>query len=737
MVNYKRVLAFLLTVAFTISIVVFTTPNVISNVRLGLDLKGGFEVLYEAEPLHEGDVITMRALRETARSLEKRVNALGTTEPEINTEGANRIRIRLAGVEDEHKVREILKTPAELTVRGPDGKVELNGSDFVEGAAEVVFDELNRANILVKVKDKDKLKEISTRLLHQPIAFQLDDVQLAVPVIQVVLPDGATRITGNFTFEEAKELADTVNLGSLPLKLTEKYAQSVGASLGQRSLDQTLEAGIYASIFILLFMLALYRIPGLVASITLITYSWLLLLVMNLINATLTLPGIAAFVLGIGMAVDANIITYERLKDELRTGKGLSSALKAGSKHSVRTIMDANITTVVAGAVLFYVGTGAIKGFALTLMLSIGLSVLTNVYLSQLLLRMLVKMNVFVNLKFFGVNQNELTDRHDNVSTLKASRSFDFVGKRKMFFIISIVVTLLGVGSLLVQKMNYGVDFKAGTTLDISLGQPIDKTKAEEIARSAGFEPSVVTVGGEKQDRVTLRFDRVLNEGLGETQKVMSAFAAQYGDNIDKEENTVDPGIAKELAIKALIAVAVACLGIILYMCIRFEWRFAVAGIIALLHDAFFVVSIFSILRLEVNLPFIAAILTIIGYSINDTVVIFDRIRENLRFARIKTFKELSDLVNLSINQTLVRSINTGITVLFASLALQIWGSESISLFSVAMTIGLVIGMYSSIYIASQLWLILKGRTLKNQPDERDIERKTTNNQVNPEIRQV
>jgi SecD/SecF fusion protein len=724
-------------VAFTISIVVFTTPNVISNVRLGLDLKGGFEVLYEAEPLHEGDVITMRALRETARSLEKRVNALGTTEPEINTEGANRIRIRLAGVEDEHKVREILKTPAELTVRGPDGKVELNGSDFVEGAAEVVFDELNRANILVKVKDKDKLKEISTRLLHQPIAFQLDDVQLAVPVIQVVLPDGATRITGNFTFEEAKELADTVNLGSLPLKLTEKYAQSVGASLGQRSLDQTLEAGIYASIFILLFMLALYRIPGLVASITLITYSWLLLLVMNLINATLTLPGIAAFVLGIGMAVDANIITYERLKDELRTGKGLSSALKAGSKHSVRTIMDANITTVVAGAVLFYVGTGAIKGFALTLMLSIGLSVLTNVYLSQLLLRMLVKMNVFVNLKFFGVNQNELTDRHDNVSTLKASRSFDFVGKRKMFFIISIVVTLLGVGSLLVQKMNYGVDFKAGTTLDISLGQPIDKTKAEEIARSAGFEPSVVTVGGEKQDRVTLRFDRVLNEGLGETQKVMSAFAAQYGDNIDKEENTVDPGIAKELAIKALIAVAVACLGIILYMCIRFEWRFAVAGIIALLHDAFFVVSIFSILRLEVNLPFIAAILTIIGYSINDTVVIFDRIRENLRFARIKTFKELSDLVNLSINQTLVRSINTGITVLFASLALQIWGSESISLFSVAMTIGLVIGMYSSIYIASQLWLILKGRTLKNQPDERDIERKTTNNQVNPEIRQV
>ncbi|MDG0811203.1 protein translocase subunit SecF [Cohnella rhizosphaerae] len=256
------------------------------------------------------------------------------------------------------------------------------------------------------------------------------------------------------------------------------------------------------------------------------------------------------------------------------------------------------------------------------------------------------------------------------------------------------------------------MDFKAGTSLDITLSRSIESSSASQIVRSAGFEPSVLSVGGNGQNRVSMRFDHVLDPSGKDSAKIVSAFVATYGNDVSKEENTVDPGIARELALQALYAVGLASLGILLYVSIRFEWRFALAAIVALLHDAFFVVSVFSVFKLEVNLPFVAAMLTIIGYSINDTVVIFDRIRENMRFARARTFEDLVEIVNRSVNQTLGRSINTVIAVLFASLALLFWGSESIRMFSLAMSIGLIVGMYSSICIASQVWLIMKNRSL-------------------------
>ncbi|PZE19456.1 protein translocase subunit SecF [Paenibacillus xerothermodurans] len=289
--------------------------------------------------------------------------------------------------------------------------------------------------------------------------------------------------------------------------------------------------------------------------------------------------------------------------------------------------------------------------------------------------------------------------------------SFDIVKHRKKFFTLSIVITLVGILTLALFGLNYGVDFKAGTTLDITTGgQAIDKAKVEQIVGEVGFEDIPITVGGELNDRVTIRFDKVLT--AEQVNSIEAAFKTAYGDNISKEENTVDTELAKELAIKAFYAVLAASVGIIIYVSIRFEWRFAIAGIVALLHDAFIVISLFSILRLEVNLTFIAALLTIIGYSINDTIVIFDRIRENLRFARIKTFDDLADLVNKSIWQTMTRSINTMITVLIAALCLYILGSTAIQLFSLAMIFGLLSGAYSSIFIASTIWLLLKNKSL-------------------------
>jgi SecD/SecF fusion protein len=408
-----RLIAFLLIVGITGAVVGFTSEMVAKDTKLGLDLKGGFEILYEASPIDSSLPVTQESLNQTANSLISRINKAtgGVAEPEIVTEGENRIRVKLAIKGDQQEVRDILKKPATLTLRSGDNfeVVELYGTDFKEEAAKVYFDQQNMPGIEIEVKDAKKLETVTQKLYQKPLAIFLDDELLSAPTVQAVITNGKASITGQYTVEEAKKLAETINLGALPLKLTEKYSSSVGATLGEQSLSQTVYAGIVASIVILIFMIVFYRIPGVVAAITIIVYIWLLLLIFNWMGATLTLPGIAAFILGIGMAVDANIITFERIKDELRNGKSIMSSLKAGSKNSLRTILDANITTIIAGAVLYFVGTGSIQGFALTLIMSILISMLTNVWFSRVLLELLVKSTAFNKSRYFGVKESEIS----------------------------------------------------------------------------------------------------------------------------------------------------------------------------------------------------------------------------------------------------------------------------------------------------------------------------------------
>ncbi|WP_195576004.1 protein translocase subunit SecD [Paenibacillus sp. 1001270B_150601_E10] len=417
----KRIVAFLLIVVVSLGVMSFTSPTIINNIRLGLDLKGGFEILYEASPLEQGGQITSESLTQTAKSLEKRINAQGTSEPEITTEGSNRIRVKIADVQDEEAVRKKLKEPAVLTFRSSDGckeasdycKVELKGTDFVEGGASVVFDELRQPVVAIKLKDANKFAEITKRLASKPegenrLAIYMDEKMISAPGVHYEIGGGEATITGQYTNAEANELKDTINLGALPLKLTEKYTQSVAATLGQLSLKQTIEAGVIGTIFILAFMLIVYRMPGIVAAFSLIVFSWLLLLVFWAAGITLTLPGIAAFILGLGMAVDANIITYERIKDELRSGKTVSSSLKAGSKNSFRTIVDAQITTVIAALVMYFLGESQIKGFALILMLTVVVTVLTNVFLSRWLLHLLIKSNKLNKPSYYGVKESDI-----------------------------------------------------------------------------------------------------------------------------------------------------------------------------------------------------------------------------------------------------------------------------------------------------------------------------------------
>ncbi|MGG3278921.1 protein translocase subunit SecD [Paenibacillus solani] len=414
----KRIISFVGTVLVITIIMAVTTPGLLKDVRLGLDLKGGFEILYEASPIMEGQQVTKEALQETAKSLQKRADAMGTSEPEVTPEGTNRIRLKVAGVTDEAEVRKTMKEPANLTFRSNDGckegeefcKIELRGDDFVENGASVAYDELRRPMIDIKVKDKTKFAEITKRLLGQQLAIFMDDQLLSAPTVQGVLTDGSAQITGSYSLDEAKQIRDTINLGALPLKLVEKYSQSVGATLGMKSLTKTVEAGLIASVAILLFMIIRYRVPGLLASFALILHTWLLILIFVWADFTLTLPGIAALILGIGMAVDANIITYERIREEIKTGKSVPSAVKSGGKSSLRAIMDSNLTTILVAAVMFGFGTGAVKGFALVLILEIILSIATNVYFSRFLLNQLVNIGWARKPSQYGVKERDIRE---------------------------------------------------------------------------------------------------------------------------------------------------------------------------------------------------------------------------------------------------------------------------------------------------------------------------------------
>ncbi|QNK60057.1 protein translocase subunit SecD [Paenibacillus sp. PAMC21692] len=407
----KRIVAFLAIVVVAFAAMAGTSPWLLKGVKLGLDLKGGFEVLYEAVPYEGGVAVTPESLKQTANSLQKRVDASGLVEPEITTEGANRIRVKLPGVENEEDVRNLLAKPINLTFRAPDGEIMLTGTDFVENAAGLEFNELNRPVVTIKLKNAKKFEEVTTKLVGQTMSIYLDEEEISSPrVNQVIASDSAVIEMGNSSTQEARELRDLINMGSLPLKLEEKYTNSIGAKLGMESLKDTVTAGILGSVIVLVFMIIIFRLPGFVAAITIITYAWMLILVQNLMNATLTLPGIAAFVLGVGMAVDANIITAERIKEEIRSGKSMLSSLKAGSKSSFRTIMDANITGIISSAVLYFIGDGAIKGFALTMIFSILVSIVTNIYFARFLLDMLVRSNRFMKPGYYGVKESEIRE---------------------------------------------------------------------------------------------------------------------------------------------------------------------------------------------------------------------------------------------------------------------------------------------------------------------------------------
>jgi SecD/SecF fusion protein len=436
--------------------------------------------------------------------------------------------------------------------------------------------------------------------------------------------------------------------------------------------------------------------------------------VFELINGVLTLPGIAALVLGVGMAVDANIITYERIKEELRVGKSIKNAYKTGASSSFSAIFDANITSLIAAAVLFYFGTSSVKGFALTLIISILASFLTAVWGSRLLLGLLVNSGMFDGKPWlFGVNKSIIHPADEEFDTLDLNTKFDrfdFVSVRKTFFTASIAFLVIGAILLGIFKLNLGIDFTQGTRVEILADNSLTKEELSTFLESIELPSEDIVISGDNNEIGVVRYIDDFNQE--EIKNLKDVMSEEYGASTNI--STVSPTVGKELAKNAIYALLIASLGIIIYTAIRFEWRMGVAAIVALIHDAFFMIAIFSVFRIEVDITFIAAILTIVGYSINDTIVTFDRIRENMvRSKKVETEEELALIVNKSLRQTLGRSVNTVLTVVIVVIALFIFGAESIRNFSLALLIGLISGTYSSILIAAQLWFVLKKRELK------------------------
>ncbi|MFB9761153.1 protein translocase subunit SecDF [Ectobacillus funiculus] len=741
MAKQSRIVAFFLIVLLIGGIIGATTKNITQGINLGLDLRGGFEVLYEVKPAKEGEKLTRKTLLSTVEALEKRVNVLGVSEPNIQIEGNDRIRVQLAGVKDQAKARSILATQAKLTFRDINDKVLMDGADLKAGGASQTFDEQGKPSVALTLKDADKFKSVTEQVLamkpdnlmviwldfeegkdsYKAEAAKVKPKYLSAASVNQVFTQTDVSIVGNFTAAEAKELANLLNAGALPVELKELYSTSVGAKYGETALQKTIVAGAIGIALVFLFMIAYYRLPGLVAVIMLTLYTYITLVTFHWMHAVLTLPGIAALILGVGIAVDANVITDERFKEELKIGKSVMAAYRAGNKHSFLTILDAHITTLLAAVVLFVYGTSSVKGFATSLIVSLIIGFVTNVGGTRLLLGLLVKSRLFdKKIGYFGVKRRDVISLSKGVeyAPTKFDR-IDFVKVGNRFLIFSIAAVVVGIIAVSLFRLNLSIDFSSGTRIDVTSNKTIVASELKADLQKLNIDPEDIVLTGTKNEGAAVRTHGVLSKE--EIAGLKDAIKSKYGN--EPNVSTVSPTIGKEIARNALISVLIASVGIILYVSFRFRFTYAISAVLALLHDAFFIIMVFSILRLEVDLPFIAAVLTIVGYSINDSIVTFDRNRQLYKEKKkIRSAADLEDIVNMSIRQTLGRSINTVLTVLLPVIALLIFGSESLRNFSLALLIGLVVGTYSSVFVASQIWLILEKNRLKKGRTKREPE---------------
>lgn len=729
------------TTVFLLLIVVgicFSFIPLFKNLKFGLDLQGGFEILYKVESI-DGSKMNHDKVMATYKTLSKRIDSLGVSEPEIIIEGNDKIRVKLAGVTDPEEARKQLSTVATLSFRDTSDNLLMNSDVLVSGGAKVTQDASGNPAVLLSVKDKDEFYKVTNKVKDYDdnmIVIWLDydpavdkyasessscgtsgsNCLSAATVSQGFASD--VIIQGNFTEDEVNNLVDLINSGSLPSKLTELSSQTVGASFGEDTLQTTLIAGIIGISLIIVILLLVYRFAGFISAVSMMLYTFLVFLVFWVVGGVLTLPGIAALVLGIGMAVDSNVIMFSRIKDELYKGKSLPLAFKEGTKSSFSAILDSNLTTLLVAIIMFIFGESSIKGFATMLIITVIVTMLTMVALTRILLKAVVKTGYFDKRTkaFINVKKEDIPDVNKN-ETVKVIpfRNANFLRYSKLFITMSFIIMILGGIMFGIRGLNLGIDYQAGSDISIETNETLTQKELSEDLKTLKLDKESIEIN---DSDITIRVSDVLD---GEkVEKVTDYFSNKY----DAKTNVgvVSNVVKQELVKNAILSVLVAILGIILYISIRFRFTYAVSGVVVLIHDVLVVFSLFALFHLEISTMFIAAILAIIGYSINATIVTFDRVREKLHDVDERKFKkeELKELVNDSIRQMFTRTIYTSITTLVPVVALIFLGSKEILTFNFAMLFGLIAGTYSSVFIATWLFVLLETKNL-GKPKKKKI----------------
>ena len=685
------------------------------KIDLGLDLAGGVSITYEASEENPSST----DMSDTIYKLQKRAEGY-SSEATVYQEGSNRINIDIPGVSDANAILEELGKPGSLIFctfnYDDDGNISGIGDTVVEGKdiksagvgqrkGEAGESDSYEVSVTFTDEGAKKFADATAANVGKQIGIIYDEELISYPTVQQAITGGSCSISGNFTVDEANNLASTIRLGALKLELTEIRSNVVGARLGQQAISTSLKAGLIGFGIVVVIMLVLYKIAGLAASIALTMYTGLILILLNAFEITLTLPGIAGIVLSIGMAVDANVIIFTRIKEEIGLGHDVGEAIHAGFHKALSAIVDGNVTTIIAAAVLYYLGSGTVKGFAQTLALGIVLSMLTALFITRWLLT-----------AFYALG----ADKPSMYGTKKpVEKAGHYVRNSKICYCLSLAVIIAGFVFMGMNKsqtgdlFNYGLDFKGGTSTNVTFNEDLSldylsSDVAPVVTEATGdANPQISKVAGTNE--VLIRTGELNAE---KREAMNKALADKFG--VDEEKITaenISGSVSNEMKADALKAVCIAAVLMLLYIWIRFKnIYFASSAVLALLHDVLVVAACYAAFKWSVGSTFIACMLTIVGYSINATIVIFDRIREHLKE---QTNMPVSDIVDLSVSETLSRSIFTSLTTFVMVLCLYILGVTSIREFALPIMVGIVCGAYSSVCVTGPLWNLMNARKAK------------------------
>ena len=720
-----------------------------ANIKQGLDLAGGVSITYEVvgeEDVDEAD------MNDTIYKLQKRVEKY-STEAQVYREGSKRISIEIPGVSDANMILEELGQPGSLYFIAQtgsdgtnnygygidengsvltdedgypvyvlnksigeieaDGGIVLTGTDVKNAEAGQITDEMKNNQYAVQLtltsEGTKKFSDATTKAYQsgESIGIYYDGEFVSVPNVNSPIPNGEASITGMKDFEEAEKLASTIRIGGLKLELQELRSNVVGAQLGEEALKTSLLAGIVGLVIVMIFMIVVYLLPGFVSAIALLIYTGLTLVALNAFDITLTLPGIAGIILSIGMAVDANVIIFARVKEELGTGKTVSSAIKIGFQKALSAIVDGNITTLIAALVLGIKGSGTVKGFAQTLGLGIVLSMFTALVVTRLLINALYAL---------GLKSEKL------YGSIKERKSINFLSKKAAFIGISLVAIVAGFVFMGINKvntgdmLNYSLEFKGGTSTNVTFNE--DMSIADIDSKVVPVVEEITGDGNVQTQKVTGTNEVIIKTrtlSVDEREAFNQEMVDHFGVDAEKiTAETISAAVSDEMKMDAVVAVIIATICMLIYIWFRFsDIRFAASAVLALCHDVLVVLAFYAVAKISVGNTFIACMLTIVGYSINATIVIFDRIREHLAGGKGK--EDLQEVVNSSITQTLTRSIYTSLTTFVMVAALYVFGVTSIREFALPLMAGIICGAYSSVCITGALWYLMKTKMVKSK----------------------